>query len=44
MARGGSIWKRVPDAACAVGSERRSSDEGDMLLGNFVRAVYPSDT
>lgn len=34
--------KRVPDAACAAGSERRSSDEGDMLRGSVVRRVYPS--
>lgn len=29
--------KRVPDAACAVGSKRSSPGEGDMLRGSTVR-------
>lgn len=29
--------KRVPDAACAVGSKRSSPGEGDMLRENTVR-------
>lgn len=38
------LRKRVPGAACAAGSERRSPDEGDMLRGSAVSSVYPTDT
>ena len=33
--------KRVPDAACAVGSKRRSPSEGDMLWGSTVGVFIP---